>query len=90
MTQTDTTTTASNRERLKNLMLDILLLEPEEFSFDLRRDQVEEWDSLAVVAVAVGVEETFGHHMTQEEAMNIRGVPDIIHYLESKGVSFDD
>lgn len=84
------TTTTTNRERLKNLMLDILLLEPSEFSFDLRRDQVEEWDSLAVVAVAVGVEETFGHHMTQEEAMNIHGVPDIIHYLESKGVSFDD
>lgn len=84
------TTTTSNREKLKELMLDILLLEPSEFSFDLQRDQVEEWDSLAVVAVAVGVEETFGHHMTQDEAMNIRGVPDIIRYLESKGISFDD
>ena len=89
MSQT-TKTTTSNREKLKDLMLDILLLEPSEFSFELMRDQVEEWDSLAVVAVAVGVEETFGHHMTQDEAMSIRGVPDIMSYLGSKGVSFDD
>ena len=87
MSQTVQTT---NRERLKNLLLDIFLMEPDEFSFDLRREQVETWDSLAIVAVAVGIEETFGYHMTQEEAMSVQSVPDIMRLLEQKGIPFDD
>ena len=47
-----------NREKLKQLLTDIFLLDPSEFRFDLSREQVETWDSLAVVSVAVGVHET--------------------------------
>lgn len=84
------TVQTANRERLKNLLLDIFLMEPDEFSFDLKREQVETWDSLAIVAVAVGIEETFGYHMTQEEAMSVQSVPDIMRLLEQKGIPFDD
>lgn len=80
----------SNRELLKNLLLDVLLLEPSEFSFDLKRDGIETWDSLAIVAIAVGVEETFGYHPTQDEAMALQSVQDIIDLLEKKGFSFHD
>jgi acyl carrier protein len=80
----------SNREKLKNLLLDVFLLEPSEFRFDLRREDVDTWDSLGVVAMAVGVQETFGYHFTPEEATRIRGVQDIIDILSSKGVSFDE
>lgn len=86
----DETIEVANRERLKSLMLDILLMEPEEFTFDLRRDQVDTWDSLAIVAIAVGVQETFGYHLTQQEAMSIQGVQDIIAILRQKGVPIDD
>lgn len=84
------TVQTDNRERLKNLLLDIFLMEPGEFSFDLKREQVETWDSLAIVAVAVGIEETFGYHMTQEEAVSVQSIPDIMHLLEQKGIVFDD
>jgi acyl carrier protein len=80
----------SNRERLRNLLLDVLLLESDEFHFDLARADVETWDSLGVVAIGVGLEETFGYHPTQDEAMSITSVPDIIRLLESKGIMFDD
>ena len=81
---------AANREKLKNLLLDVLLLEPSEFTFELKREDVESWDSFGVVAIGVGLEETFGYHPTQDEAMNLRSVPDIINLLQSKGIPFDE
>ncbi len=79
-----------NREKLRELLIDVFLLEPEEFRFDLERSGVSTWDSLGVVSVAVGVHESFGYHFTPEEAMGIRGVADMIRLLESKGIRFDE
>ena len=78
----------SNRDKLQDLLLDVLLLEPSEFRFDLKREEIETWDSMAVVAVAVGVDETFGYHFTPDEATSLTGVDDIIRVLETKGISF--
>ena len=69
-------------------MLDILLLDPSEFSFDLKREEIQTWDSMGVVAIAVGVDETFGYHFTPDEAMSLTGVGDIIRILETKDISF--
>jgi acyl carrier protein len=79
----------SNREKLKNLILDVFLLNPGEFRFDLTRDEVDTWDSLGVVSLAVGIHETFGYHMTPDEATSLKGVSDVIAVLRSKGLDFD-
>ncbi len=75
----------SHREQLKQLLLDVFLLSEEEFSFELRRSEVETWDSLGVVSLAVGVHETFGYHFTPEEAMGIGSVADVIALLKERG-----
>jgi acyl carrier protein len=80
----------NNHAKLQDLLVDVLLLEPEEYSLDLSRSQVDTWDSLAVVSIAVGVDETFGYHPTPDEATAMRSVRDIIRLLESKGITFDD
>ena len=80
----------TNREKLCDLIIDILLLEPSEFHFDLNRCEVETWDSLAVVSIAVGVHETFGYHLTPEEAADIQSVANIIDFLEKRGVPFNE
>lgn len=80
----------TNREKLQELIIDILLIDDDEFSFDLKRDDVATWDSMAVVSVAVGCHETFGYHFTPEEATSINQVSDIIDILETKGISFDE
>ncbi|MBK6849608.1 MAG: acyl carrier protein [Proteobacteria bacterium] len=77
----------TDRERLKALLIDTFLLDPEEFSFDLRRAQVDTWDSLGVVSLAVGVEQTFGYHLTPEEAMSLDGVPALVAILQREGIS---
>ena len=78
-----------NREKLKSLLVDVFLLDPAEFRFDLTREEISTWDSLGVVSLAVGVHETFGYHFTPEEALSIRGVSDIIQLLSTKSISFD-
>jgi acyl carrier protein len=78
-----------NQTKLRDLFTDVLLISPEEFRLDLKREDVDTWDSLAVVSIAVGVEETFGHHMTPEEAAAVDGVAYVVRYLESRGVRFD-
>jgi len=80
----------SNQEKLRCLILDTFLLEECEFSFELVREQVETWDSLGVVAIAVGIKDTFGYHPTPEEASALAGVPDIMTLLKREGIRFDD
>ena len=80
----------TNLEKLKELVLDTFLLDASEFRYDLLRNDVETWDSLGVVSFAVGIEQTFGYHMTPEEAVGITGLPATISLLKSKGVSFDE
>ncbi|NMA27930.1 MAG: acyl carrier protein [Burkholderiales bacterium] len=78
-----------NRQKLKDLLVDVFLLSPEEFRFDLTREEVETWDSLGVVSMAVGVQETFGYHMKPEEAVAIRGVADLVELLSARGIPLD-
>jgi acyl carrier protein len=79
----------TNNEKLQKLIQDVFLLDPSEFRFDLKREEVETWDSFGVVSMAVGIQETFGYHFTPEEATGISGVEDIIKVLSSKGISFE-
>ena len=78
----------TNREKLKTLLMDVFLLEENEFHLELKRQDVDSWDSLGVVALAVGIQETFHYHMSPDEAVKINSVPDIIALLESKEISF--
>lgn len=82
----DPATTASTRDRLDELLLDVFLLEPDELRDDLRRDDLETWDSLGMVSLAVGVEETLGYHMTPEEAAELTSVSDLVALLRARGI----
>jgi len=79
----------TNLEKLKDLVVEVFLIDPSDFHLSLRRDQVDTWDSLGIVSLAVGVQETFGYHLTQDEALGISGVGDVIRILESRGIPFD-
>lgn len=75
-----------NLQKFLELMEDVFLLGPEEVGDHLGMDDIDSWDSLATVSMAVGVQETFGHHMTPDEAMEVKSLGDIKTYLRGKGV----
>jgi len=76
----------TNQEKLIDLLADVFLLEPDEVHLDLRRDELDTWDSLGTVSLAVAVEESFGYHMRPEEAVALTGVTDLVRLLEARGV----
>ncbi|MBA2962923.1 MULTISPECIES: acyl carrier protein [Ramlibacter] len=80
----------TNRDKLKQLLLDVFLLTDDQFSFDLRKESVDTWDSLGVVSLAVGIQETFGYHFTPEEATGVESVSDIVRILSTHGIRLDD
>jgi len=80
----------TNREKLKDLLMDVFLIDEAQFRFDMMREEIESWDSLGVVSMAVGIQETFGYHMKPEEAIKVKGFQHIIDLLESKGSKFDE
>jgi acyl carrier protein len=80
----------NNRDRLRELFIDVFLLDPAEFRFDLTRGEVDSWDSLGTVSLALGIEEVFGHHLTPAEATSLAGVADVIEVLSRRGVEFGD
>ena len=80
----------TNHEKLKELIIDVFLLDASEYRLDLRRDEVDTWDSLGTVSIAVGIQEVFGYHFTPQEATNIETIRSIIDILETKGISFDE
>lgn len=80
----------TNHEKLKQLLTDVYLLDASEYRLDLRPDEIDTWDSLGTVSMAVGIQETFGYHLTPDEANSIQSIQQIIDILESKGISFDE
>ncbi|MBU5441003.1 acyl carrier protein [Paenibacillus sp. MSJ-34] len=81
-----TQTSSDNLLKLKNLLIDIFVMEEEEFIDDNGPNEIEGWDSLATVSMAVAIHQEFGHHMTIEEVAEIKNIGDIIKYLRFKGV----
>ncbi len=51
--------------------------------------EIDTWDSLGVVSLAVGVEETFGYHFSPDEAMGLASIQDIVQLLGKKGIEFE-
>ena len=78
-----------NLSKLSDLLIDVFLLEPEEFSIELTKEEIDTWDSLGTVAMAVGIEDEFGYHFTPEEATGIGSILEIIQLLDSKGIKFE-
>lgn len=78
----------TNHEELRQLVMDIFMVPMESYRPDLKREEIATWDSLGIVSLAVGVQETFGHHLTPEEAMGLGGLPDLIRILERQGKDF--
>lgn len=75
-----------NDDKLKALLVDIFMMDESQYKDENGPMQIDTWDSLATVSMAVGVHEEFGHHMTPEEVGEIRKIADIKAFLRRNGV----
>ena len=77
-----------NEHRLLRLLEDILLIDEFQFRDDYGPDEIETWDSLAIVNIASAVEKEFGYAMSPEEMVSLGSIGDIKFILRARGVSF--
>ena len=80
----------SNREKLRELLIDVFLLDAGGVSLRSRARRNRHLGSLGTVSLAVGIQDVFGHHLTPAEATGLASVEDIVAVLRSKGVEFPD
>ena len=73
-------------EKLKELMVEIFLMEDEDYEDENGPDQIEGWDSLSMISLAVAIHETFDHHMTPAQVAAVRCIGDVRNYLRDQGV----
>jgi len=78
-----------NDVKLRNLLVETLLIEDEQYRNENGPDTIETWDSLAMIRIAVGVEEAFGYKMTPEEMVSLNSIGDIKAILRSHDIGFD-
>jgi acyl carrier protein len=78
-----------NDQKLKNLLIDILLIDDDQYRDDYGPDEIETWDSLAMVRIAGGVEKEFGYAMSPEEMVSLATIGDIKSILRSKQIAFE-
>jgi len=74
-------------EQLQQLIAKILLIDLEEISPALQRDDVEDWDSMTHLVLVSDIEHEFGVSFSDEEVVEISSVADIVALLSAKGVN---
>jgi acyl carrier protein len=78
-----------NDLKLRNLLVETLLIDDDQYRDENGPDTIETWDSLAMVRIAVGVKDTFGYDMTPEEMVSLDSIGDIKAILRSHDIAFD-
>jgi acyl carrier protein len=67
----------SDKEKL-NLLEELLDIEKDTLTEDMELDQIEQWDSMAVIALIAMFDETFGKILAPAEVRSFKTVKDII------------
>jgi acyl carrier protein len=78
-----------NDKKLLDLLVEILLIDVDQYRDENGPDAVETWDSLAMVRIATGIEEVFGYGMTPEEMVSMDSIGNIKAILRSHDIRFD-
>ena len=78
-----------NDQKLLRLLEDILLIDDTQYRDEFGPDEIETWDSLAMVSIATAVEKGFGYAMTPEEMVSLGTIGDIKTVLRAQGVGFE-
>lgn len=77
-----------NDLRLRTVLMDVLLIDEDQYHDDNGPDQIASWDSLGMVEIAAAVEQEFGHALSPEEMVGLQSIGDLKSFLRGRGVSF--
>lgn len=73
-------------KNLEELLKEIFLITSDQFSWTIRKVDLETWDSLGLTSLAVGIHEEFNYHFEPSEALELNSFEEIKRILLDKGV----
>lgn len=82
-------TLSPNDRKLRDLLIEVLLIEEDEYRDEYGPAEIASWNSLATVTIAAEVEKLFGHAMEPQEMVTLQSIGDIKTFLRSRGVEFE-
>ena len=71
-------------KQFRDLISEELLIEPSEVTKELKLDSGENWDSLAVVAVIVAIDETYNIQVDDEKLLACKTVGEVYELVEKR------
>jgi acyl carrier protein len=77
-------------ERLVRILSEVLGLREKEVVPDLKKSDVDNWDSLKQMDLVVSLEREFDLMLEIEDIVKMVSVGDIVAILTEKGISFED
>ena len=75
---------ATTLDRIKDIIVDLLGVEPEKVTLEARFREDLEADSLDLVELIMAFEEEFGEEISDDDAQNIRTVGEAVAYVEAR------
>ena len=78
---------ASAAAHLKQLVVDVLLIEDDEYRDDFGPDEIGSWDSLATVSIAGGIEQAFGIAVPADDMAAFNTIGDIKQFCRARGLA---
>ena len=74
-------------DKIKEIIKDILDIEPEEVHLSSRLSEDFDADSLDKIQIVMAIEETFNIKVEDEDVKNINTIQDAINYIEKKSAN---
>ena len=78
---------SANDAKLQQLLMEILLIDEADYVDVNGPDEINTWDSLAMVSIAAGIEKEFGYAMSPEEMVGLGSIGDIKTLLRERHIS---
>lgn len=78
--------TMTAADRLKRVVIDVLLIDDEEYRDDNGPDEISSWDSLAAVMLASAIEKEFGVPVPPDEMASFNTIGDIRQFCRANGL----
>ena len=82
---TSSVTESAVEARLKQLLVDVLLIEDDEYQDGFGPDEISSWDSLATVSIAGAIEQAFGIAVPPDDMAAFNTIGDIKQFCRTRG-----